>query len=44
MDKKAIKILLNTIKSSQDESLRDWFDWETYMQYIIKDDFEYAKK
>ncbi|MDW9381550.1 hypothetical protein [Chryseobacterium sp. JV558] len=44
MDKKAIKILLNTIKSSQDESLRDWFDWETYMQYITKDDFEYAKK
>lgn len=44
MDKKAIKILLNTIKSSQDESLSDWFYWETYMQYITEDDFEYAKK
>ncbi|WP_454046205.1 hypothetical protein [Chryseobacterium sp. Marseille-Q8038] len=44
MDKKAIKILLNTIKTSQDESLSDWFYWETYMQYISEDDFEYAKK
>ncbi|MFS4470383.1 hypothetical protein [Chryseobacterium sp. T20] len=44
MDKKAIKILLNTIKTSQNESVRDWFYWETYMQYISEDDFEYAKK
>lgn len=44
MDKKAIKILLNTIKASQDESVSDWFYWETYMQYITEDDFEYAKK
>lgn len=44
MDKKAIKILLKTIKTSQDESLRDWFYWDSYMQYITKDDFEYAKK
>ncbi|RXM53349.1 MULTISPECIES: hypothetical protein [unclassified Chryseobacterium] len=43
MDKKAIKILLNTIKISQDESLRDWFYWEAYMQYITQEDFEYAK-
>ncbi|MDR6465306.1 hypothetical protein [Chryseobacterium sediminis] len=44
MDKKAIKILLNTIKTSQNESVRDWFYWETYMQYISEDDFEYAKR
>lgn len=44
MDKKAIQILLNTIKTSQNESVSDWFYWETYMQYISEDDFEYAKK
>lgn len=43
MDKKAIKILLNTIKTSQDESLRDWFYWDSYMQFITREDFEYAK-
>lgn len=44
MDEKAIKILLKTIKKSQDESLSDWFEWDTYMQYLSKEDFEYAKK
>ncbi|WP_160138764.1 hypothetical protein [Chryseobacterium sp. c4a] len=44
MDEKAIKILLKTIKKSQDESLRDWFEWDAYIQYITKEDFEYAKK
>ncbi|REC60846.1 hypothetical protein DRF65_18760 [Chryseobacterium pennae] len=44
MDKKAINILFKAIKTSQDESLSDWFDWDSYMQYITKDDFEYAKK
>lgn len=43
MDKKAIQILLKTIKTSQNESLRDWFYWDSYMQYITKEDFEYAK-
>lgn len=44
MDKKAIQILLKTIKTSQNESLRDWFYWDSYMKYITKEDFEYAKK
>ncbi|AZA93436.1 Uncharacterised protein [Chryseobacterium nakagawai] len=44
MDEKAVKILLKTIKTSQDESLSDWFYWDNYMQYITQEDFEYAKK
>ncbi|AZA83104.1 hypothetical protein C1637_19850 [Chryseobacterium lactis] len=44
MDKKAIQILLETIKKAQTESLSDWFYWDTYIQYISKEDFEYAKK
>lgn len=44
MDKKAIQILLKTIKTSQNESLGDWFYWDSYMKYITKEDFEYAKK
>lgn len=44
MDKKAIKILLKTIQTSQDESLNDWYKWETYMKYITHEDFNFAKK
>lgn len=44
MDKKALQILLKTIKTSQNESLRDWFYWDSYMKYITKEDFEYARK
>lgn len=44
MDKRAIQILLETIKEAQKESVRDWFEWDTYMQYITEEDFEYAKK
>lgn len=44
MDEKAIKILLKTIKTAQDESLSDWFYWDHYMQYITRENFEYAKK
>lgn len=44
MDKKAIQILLKTIKISQDKSLSNWFYWDTYIQYITKEDFEYAKE
>ncbi|MDN3693829.1 hypothetical protein QWZ06_16785 [Chryseobacterium tructae] len=44
MDEKGIKILFKTIKNAQDESLSDWFYWDSYMQYITKEDFEYAKK
>lgn len=43
MDKKAIKILKNTIKTTQKEDLNDWWDWETYMKYITEEDFNYAK-
>ena len=43
MDKKAVKILLKTIKSSQDQNLERWFYWDTYMQFITEDEFEYAK-
>jgi hypothetical protein len=43
MDKKAVKILLKTIKSSQDQNLESWFYWDTYMQFITEDEFEYAK-
>jgi hypothetical protein len=44
MDKKAIKILLKTIKTSQDENLGKWFYWDTYMKYITEEEFEYAKR
>lgn len=44
MDQKAIKILLKTIKTSQNESLRDWYKWETYMKYITAKEFDFAKK
>lgn len=44
MDKKAIKILLKTIKTSQDESLYDWYKWETYMKYITEEEFDFAKR
>lgn len=44
MDKKAIKILLKTIKTSQNESLRDWYEWDTYMKYITAEEFDFAKK
>ncbi len=40
MDKKAVKILLKTIKSSQDQNLESWFYWDTYMQFITEDEFE----
>lgn len=44
MDKKAIDILLKTMKTAQDKCLSNWFYWETYMKYITEDDFNYAKK
>lgn len=44
MDKKAIAILLKTIKTSQSKSLGSWFYWETYMNYISEEDFNYAKQ
>lgn len=44
MDKKAIKILLKTIKTSQIESLGNWYEWDTYKKYITEEDFNYAKK
>lgn len=43
MNKKAIDILRKTMKTAQKESLKNWWDWDTYMQYITKDDFAYAK-
>jgi len=43
MDKKAVTILLKTIKSLQDQNLERWFYWDTYMQFITEDEFEYAK-
>ncbi|WP_158977324.1 hypothetical protein [Cellulophaga sp. L1A9] len=44
MDKKAIKILLKTIKTSQAENLRSWYEWDTYKKHITDEDFNYAKK
>ncbi|MBI0396224.1 hypothetical protein I9191_16475 [Acinetobacter bereziniae] len=43
MDKKAVKILLKTMKHSQDECLENWFYWDRYMKFITDDEFEYAK-
>jgi hypothetical protein len=43
MDKKAIKILLNTIKASQKQNLGNWFYWDSYMKYITEEEFVYAK-
>ncbi len=44
MDKKAVQILFKTIKTSQDENLGEWFYWDTYIKYISKEEFDYAKK
>ncbi len=44
MDNKAVKILLNTIKSSQKECPKDWWEWENYMKFITTEDFNYAKE
>lgn len=44
MDKTAIDILRKTMKTAQKESLKNWWEWNTYMQYITKEDFEYAKQ
>lgn len=41
MDKKAINILISTFEKSQKQTLDYW--WKVYMDYINKEDFEYAK-
>lgn len=45
MDKKAIKILKNTIKTSWKE-VKGYTasDWENYMKYVSEEDFNYAKE
>ena len=44
MDKKVVKILLDTIKTSQDNCSINWFYWDTYMKFITEEDFNYAKQ
>lgn len=44
MDKKAIRILLKTIKTTQNESLKEWYEWENYMKHISAEEFDFAKK
>lgn len=44
MDEKAIGILKKTMKATQKESLKDWWEWDTYMRFITQEDFAYAKQ
>jgi hypothetical protein len=44
MDKKAVNTLVKTMTKSQKNHLTNWYEWETYMQYISREDFIYAKE
>lgn len=44
IDKKAIKILLNTFKKAQNEDLLNWHQWDNYIKHVSTEDFNYAKQ
>ena len=42
LDKQAVSILMDTMKSAQAGQMMGWFEWAHYRRYVSDADFEYA--